>query len=41
MLVGWATHPGDGRSQTEPFRVADGRRYARMASRARKLRFVS
>jgi diguanylate cyclase (GGDEF)-like protein len=38
---GWATHPGDGRSQTELFRVADGRLYARKAARATRLRSVS
>jgi hypothetical protein len=35
------SHPGDGRSQTELFRVADGRLYARKAARATKLRSVS
>src|SRR4029079_10522950 len=31
---GWATHPADGRSRSELFRVADERLYARKSARA-------
>ena len=36
--LGWATHPGDGTSKAELFRLADERLYARKAMRARALR---